>query len=198
MTNFGYLTLEYIVGDYTYWLESDFEASPRFSFRVIPLNVFFDKPLNGDMHITGDKDYSEIKRTDEGLFFKSAQKDEYAPFAINLAACPSLSWSDAFYALVKAGVPLVDLTGFWHQNIVKGTDNAPDWVDKDKTYWVSAWLPDQDEPLYAVVREDYKLPENPAAVTVMCENREAFLERLSWFKVHAMSFVASRNQYWLV
>lgn len=80
---------------------------------------------------------------------------------------------------------------------MRATPSAPEWVKRDLNYLMTAWLPDEIEPLYCVMGEDYKLPENPNMVTIRCEPN-AFVERLKWFRVHAIRFSAKDNEYHLV
>lgn len=202
MNKLGFLSLEYIVGDQTYWLESDFTAPLYlFHFRVIPLSMFAGWDLKPN-HIILEADYSEMTRyNDNGktlYLFAPNQDADAVDIGIDVASFPQLRWNDAFDALVAAKVPLVDLQGFWHEQLVRASPTAPNWVKQGLNYHVTAYLPDGPDPLFAVWGEDYKLPENPNAVTIRCEDEEAFFERLHWFRVHAVRFSRGKNEYYLV
>lgn len=200
MTKLGFLSLEYIVGDQTYWLQSVFDPiapDRHFCFRVIPLSCFAGHTLVAN-HIIKEATYSEITPYEDGSYlFAANQETTPAPLDIDIKSFPKLDWNATFEALVMAGVPLVDLTGFWHQHIVRRTEGAPDWVKPDLNYHVTAWLPDQAEPLYAVMGSDYKLPENPNMVTVQCV-ADNFLERLRWFRVYGIRFSNKAGEYYNV
>jgi len=202
MQKLGFLSLEYIAGDKTYWLESDAtEPVYCFGFRVIPLSLFEGHPLKPN-HIIREADYSEMTRYDdagvERCMFAHGQHVEAIPFDTDLKAFPKLRWNDAFDALVEAGVSIGDLQGFWHQQLVRASSTAPEWVKRDLSYLVTAYLPEGDDPLYCVMGEDYKPPENPNMVTVHCEDQASFLERLRWFRVYAIRLSASKGEYYLV
>lgn len=203
MNKLGFLSLEFIAGDQTYWLESgDKDFSAAFGFRVIPRAVFEGQILL-DNHLIKERDYSgmTVFGDDNGataITFTPSTKTDQVPYHIDLKLYPKLSWNMAFWALTKTDIPLVDLTGFWHKQLCERNEGAPDWVKPGLRYLVTAWLPNETEPLFCVMGEDYKLPENPNMVTVQCENRAAFLERLSWFKVTAMRFVANQEEFWPV
>jgi len=201
MTKLGFLSCEYIIGDQSYWLQSAFdnpEDGSRFSFRVIPISVF-PAPLRAN-HIILDADYSEITPYDDNgtvrYLFAAGQSDVPTALDIDIKAYPKLGWNEAFDELVTK-TPIGDLTGFWHQHLVRRAEGAPDWVKSDLNYLVTAWLPNQEEPLFAVRGEDYKVPENPNWVTIHCE-ANTFVERLKWFRVHAIRFSAKANEYHLV
>lgn len=201
MNKLGFLSLEYIVGDQTYWLQSAFDPiTPdyRFCFRVIPLSSFAGYPIVAN-HIIEEADYSEITPVEKdgktAYLFAFSQHSNAIWFDIDIKAYPKLGWNETFEALVLAGVPLADLQGFWHNHLVQRAIGAPEWVKPDLNYLVTAWLP--NESLFAVRGEDYKPPENPNWVTVKCEP-DTFVERLKWFRVHAIRFSTKANEYHLV
>ena len=200
MTKLGFLSCEYVVGDQSYWLQSAFDNpkdGSRFSFRVIPTSAF-PAPLRVN-HIILEADYSEITPfDDEGAvkyLFATSQSDIPAPIDIDIKSFPKLGWNETFDELVKVGVPLSDLQGFWHQHLVRANSGAPEWVKRDFNYQIMAWLPDT-ERLYCVIGEDYSR-ENPNMVTVHCGDTD-FVERLKWFRVYAIRFSAKDNEYHLV
>lgn len=187
MSKSGYLSLELVVGEDTYWLTTGLERA-GFYFTRLPRSFFGNRFLNPWL-LTRNKDYSEITvDSEKGNIFKASQTGPEEILTIDVMTAVRLSWNDVAMNLIDL-IPLEDQTGLWHGHVVEKTD--PLLQIKEVAYMVTAFLPSQG--IFAIRGEDYKLPENPNWITFNCENEEQFKARLKQFKIVAIH--ANDNYY---
>lgn len=194
-TKLGFLSLEFVVGEDTYWLTTGLGRG-GFYFTQLPRSLFGDT-LHAQL-ITRDRDYSEITVVErEGKranLFRASQADVAAPLDVDLFAASRLSWSELATRLIDA-IPLADQCGLWHNQIVRKVD--PAFAISDVNYKVTAFLapPPAGEGILAVYGEDYKLPENPNWITCHLPDEASFKARLRQFRIEAVHI---NGRYWPV
>ncbi len=188
-TKLGFLSLEFIVGEDTYWLTTGL-GREGFYFTQLPAALFGRAMLNPQF-VSREKDYSEIMVMSDGAIFKESQESDGSLFLTDLTTASRLSWNELAARLIDT-IPLKDQCGLWHNHIVRKIDPA-DYV-KDVAYKVTAFLPPPEhEGVFAIFGEDYKLPENPNWITCNLPDEAAFRARLRQFKIVA---VGINGNYW--
>lgn len=146
----GFMSLEYVIGDKSYWLTSN-DGSDKLRFRVIRLEYLeSDKLLPGG--IFEEKAYSEITVFNTG--WEIAYECDKDLSEIKPLPCAEISWRE-MSELVD------DKTPFWHYQIVKKSDSC-EFKINDVDYKVTAYLP--DSKIFAIWGSDYS-SANPNAIT---------------------------------
>lgn len=189
MNKLGFLSLEYIVGDLTYWLTTGL-GRDSFYFTQLPLSMFDGLGELRAHQVVGEGDYSEILVAEEdgmrASVFKASQQGKAENLDVDLFRATRLSWNELAQALID-GVPLADQSGLWHQHIVRRAD--PTLQINDVNYKVSAFLPPPTmEGVFAVCGEDYVAGTNPNWITFTEETEAGFKARLRQFAVHIVVF----------
>lgn len=189
-TKLGFLSLEFIIGDFTYWLTSGL-GRDGFYFTQLPTSLFAGYPLIP--HRLGDgSDYSEITAYSDRNIFQSQNPDCHLhgpmKIATDLTSWPRLSWNEMIAAAMDT-IPLADQMGLWYGGLFNG--HIIRKIDAlmpiaDVPYQVTAFLPPPGEGVFAIIGEDYKLPENPNWVTCRSDTEEAFKAKLRQFRVEAI------------
>ncbi len=192
-TKLGFLSLEFVVGEDTYWLTTGL-GRDGFYFTQLPLSLFAGYPLVSH-RLSQEKDYSEITAYSDCNLYQTQNPDCHnngpMKIATDLTSWPRLSWNELAARLIDA-IPLKDQCGLWHDHIVRKTDPALQF--KDVNYKVTAFLPPPEhEGIFAIFGEDYKLPENPNWITCNLPDEVAFRARLKQFKIVA---VGINGNYW--
>ncbi len=187
-TKLGFLSLEFVVGDDTYWLTTGL-GRPDFTFTVLPRALFGAAELR-PMFVSREQDYSEITAVEldgkRGLIFAASQHgmSDHLDIAYDaFLAYPTLSWSETAARLMDA-IPLGDQMGLWHNHVVRKRPEA-DLQIADVNYLVTAFLPDHER--FAVRGEDWG-PGNPNWLTMECPTEDEFKRRLRQFSVVAIRF----------
>lgn len=181
-TKLGFLSLEFIAGDDTYWLTTGL-GRDGFYFTVLPRGLFGDATLL-PMFISRETDYSEITPFPGLNAFQSSQSDGVIPLEVDLVAASRLSWNETAARLMDA-IPLADQSGLWHNHVVRKAD--PALAISDVNYLVTAFLPPPDgEGVLAVRGEDWAIGTNPNWITMMLPTEGEFKARLRQFTVVAM------------
>lgn len=186
-TKLGFLSLEFIIGDSTYWLTTGL-GRDGFYFTTLPLALFGDAKLYTQL-IDRERDYSEITVVEDaekgyrGNLFCYAQGARAVWLDADLFAAPRLSWNEMI-AVAMDAIPLADQCGLWHHHVVRKTD--PAFLIPDVRYQVTAFLPPPGEGIFAIIGEDYKLPENPNFLTCNLPDDASFKARLRGFRVELL------------
>ncbi len=192
-TKLGFLSLEFVVGEDTYWLTTGLGRGGYY-FTQLPLSLFAGYPLIPH-RLSNDADYSEITAYSDHNLYQTQNPDCHnngpMKIATDLTSWPRLSWNELAARLIDA-IPLKDQCGLWHEHVVKQINPVP--TLNDVAYKVTAFLPPPDgEGVFAIFGQDYKLPENPNWRTFKEETEETFRQRLRQFKIEA---VGINNGYW--
>ncbi len=160
MNKIGFLSLEFLSKDQSYWMITGC-GFPDFSFIEIP-TMLFGRSMLCAQGISDCKDYSEITviqndNKDIVYQFKDTQESDMTEIYLNLKNFHVFSWNEMFQFLIKEGIKLKELTGFYHYNLIKKKDNS-DLKINDVIYKVTAFLPEQG--VFAIMGEDYNPPLN--------------------------------------
>lgn len=183
-TKLGFLSLEFIIGDSTYWLTSGLGLD-GFYFTAIPASVFGRSVLLPNL-MGRDKDYSEIMVMSDGAVLKKCQGCGGGRFKTDVTQFPRLSWNEMI-AMAMDAIPLSDQTGLWHNHVVRKTD--PAFLIPEVAYQVTAFLPPpENEGVFCIIGEDYKPSENPNFLTCALTDESSFKARLRGFRVDAVNF----------
>ncbi len=186
-TKLGFLSLEFIIGDSTYWLTSGL-GRDGFYFTVLPVSLFAGYPLIP--HRLGNgPDYSEITAYPDYNIFQSQNPDCHLngpmKIATDLTSWLRLSWNEMIAAAMDV-ILLEDQVGLWHNHVVRKVD--PSFLIPDVQYKVTAFLPPPGDGIFAIMAEDYKLPENPNWLTCQVPDEASCKARLRQFKVELLHF----------
>lgn len=190
----GFLSLEFVVGDDTYWLTTGL-GRDGYYFTQLPLSLFAGYPLLPQL-LNRDKDYSEITAYSDHSVFQGSQKPEghhlQGPRSLvtDLTSWPRLSWNELAARLIDA-IPLADQCGLWHNHVIRQI--TPGAALKDVAYKVTAFLPPPGEGVFAVMGEDWVPGTNPNWRTYKEDTEEGFRARLRQFKIEA---VGINDSYW--
>lgn len=189
-TKAGFLSLEFIVGEDTYWLTTGL-GREGWSFTVLSRALFGDAVLHAQL-IDREKDYSEITVVEKqpeghrGNLFCHARGVPAVWLEADMFAAPRLSWNETAARLIDA-IPLADQCGLWHNHAVRKVDPALQL--KDVAYLVTAFLPPAEgsahPPVFAVRGEDWG-PGNPNWITFECPDEASFKQRLRQFTIEGL------------
>ena len=179
----GFLSLEFIIGDSTYWLTTGL-GRDGFYFTAIPASVFDRSVLLPNL-MGRDKDYSEIMVMSDGAVLKKRQGCDGGYFKIDVTQFPRLSWNEMINVAIDTA-PLEYQCGLWHHSIVSKTD--ANLLINDVLYQVTAFLPPPNyEGIFAVWGKDYQAGVNPNAITFKHGSEAEFKARLRQFRVELLN-----------
>ncbi|MDZ4786946.1 MAG: hypothetical protein SGJ02_12810 [bacterium] len=149
MEKISYCSLEFIVGEHTYWLRSNCAGKtkdPYFLFVKLPKVLFLGKELIESKLIsphTGMYVLSKQGLTRRYLMFDSGgpPPENYVPdLNFDLEEFETIRWQDMFWFLRENGYTTQELTSFWIRHIVQTKDEE----SKEQTkYVISEFLPSQ-------------------------------------------------------
>jgi hypothetical protein len=191
----GLLTLEYIIGDQTYWLTSGFDRN-RIGFTQLARNLFDCELVAGQLADEG----SEIEGLEplEGypayVFRIKGSGTESVGLATNVDQAQFLTWNELAVKLLSEGVSPSKVPSLWYQGfmrggIVKPRPDCPIQVNKDVNYVVTAFLPPPGpEGVFAIMGDDYKPDTNPNWVTIKRDTEADYIELLKGFDIVAFKW----------
>lgn len=195
----GYLSLEFIHRDMTYWLSTGC-GRRDFCFIEVPLSCFSDHCLKADK-LNGFKEpYSEIYvYSDEEngkiyYLFAAIVDGKTERLGFDVGDYNSLSWNELAYKMLCDGAILDDIIGLWKthgltSHIVRPKPDCSINIDKTICYHVTAFLPPiSHEGIFAIIGENYKPTENPNWITIHRDTVEEYTNLLKQFDIVAIRF----------
>lgn len=194
----SFLSLEFIIGENTYWLTSGKNQIYPWVFTVIPISCFEGLSLSPENKLFEEANYSSIWKFEDGQeekTFFSELEDETEPVAFQYdpQSFPVLSWNEmAEFAL---NVDLDSALKLYHRQMVrmKKDSDFGDFKPNDVDYLVTGFSPEFDN--FTVWGSDYKQPDNPNAITFQTTGIENFKETIKKFYIKAVNF---GGEYYLV
>lgn len=191
----GMLTLEWIIGDQTYWLTSGFERNV-IGFTQLARNLFDCELIEGQMAKNGSEIEAFEPMPDQPTFFfrPDGTKPDGVGLVTNLETAPFLTWSQLASKLLHEGVSPTKAPSLWYQGLMAGCylkarPECPLEINKDIDYLVTAFLPPpDDEGILAIMGEDYKSGTNPNWITIKRDTEESYVELLKGFDIVAFKW----------
>lgn len=212
----GYCSLEFIIGDDTYWLrtssEIDKDADPVYYFSKIPKSEFRNRPLiaralvpgqpfsgffvmgeigNISTHKYGSWDYNPNGDTPEKLIVEIF-------FSESIDKFPILRWQDMYRFLLSEGKTIEELVPFWYRHLVEFKSGT----GIKHRYIVSVFQYNAEKQggstSLSLIRSDASLSnikDQGVWITYRDHSTEQFEARLEDLNIIAVNF---NNEYWYV
>jgi hypothetical protein len=180
MTKNKFLSLEFIISDYTYWWTSD-HKNGTWNFTKIPLSNFNGRVLHASQmnFLEDDILYSEMTEEEGGKFW-FYEIEGCEPAALEPVIAGTLSWNEMARFVIDE-ISLEAATPFFYNSLVRKKDNCT-YTIANTEYFVTAFLPGQ---VFAILGDNYSF-DNPNWISIQVKNQEEFKEVISQFYIYAI------------